>query len=193
MKISVVTAVCNRVETARDALGSVAAQTYRDLGPVVPDAGSTDAALAAIAACAGPAVVPESGPDGGIRDVIDKAIARPRGDAAGPVHFGAFFASDRAPGAVAQAFSKAGAAGGHGGRDRVFAGNPQRLLRHGRSGSFDPKRPKHGWRPPAPMPYLPAGMPEVAGGMRGAVKAAALWGVVGPGAAKTTGPCSAMM
>ncbi len=86
MKISVITAVYNRVATIGDALDSVRAQTWPDVEHVVIDGASTDGTLELLQARRDGISVLVSEPDKGIYDALNKGIARATGDVIGLMH-----------------------------------------------------------------------------------------------------------
>ncbi len=76
--ISVVTPVLNRHDTIGAAIDSVAKQSLLPLEHIVVDGGSRDGTLEALAGY--PHLDVSTGPDAGIYDGLNKAIARARGD-----------------------------------------------------------------------------------------------------------------
>ena len=80
--VSVVTPSYNQGRWLADNLRSVAMQSYSAIEHVVMDGGSTDGSRD-ILASASPAVVWDSGPDGGQSDAINKAFSRSTGEIIG--------------------------------------------------------------------------------------------------------------
>ncbi|TCP39285.1 glycosyltransferase family 2 protein [Rhodovulum marinum] len=154
MKISVVTAVFDRSGTIGDALRSVAGQSHGDVEHVIQDGGSTDGTLERIAALATGATRLETGPDAGIYDAINRGIARATGDVIGLMHSDDFFAHDRVLERVAAALADPGIDGVYGDLDYVSAADPQRVIRHWKSGGYDRAKLARGWMPPHPTLYL---------------------------------------
>lgn len=153
-KISVVTAVYNRVGTLGDALNSVAAQTHPDIEHVIQDGGSTDGTLDLIREKMRAGVSLVSEPDGGIYDAINKGIARCTGDVIGLMHSDDFFASDRILESVAQAMEDPAVEGVYGDLDYVAEADTSRVIRKWRSGEYTMRAVRHGWMPPHPTLYL---------------------------------------
>ena len=87
MRISVVTAVLNRVATVGTALDSVAAQDHPDVEHVVQDGGSADGTLELLARRAelqqSPPIALTSERDGGIYDALNRGITRSAGEVVG--------------------------------------------------------------------------------------------------------------
>jgi glycosyltransferase len=154
MKISVVTAVYNRVGTIDAAIKSVQRQTYSDVEHVVQDGGSTDGTLAAIARLSNGATKVISERDAGIYDAINRGIARATGDVIGLMHSDDAFANDEVLEKVAACFSAPRIEGIYGDLQYVAANDPERIIRDWRSGEYDISLLKRGWMPPHPTVYL---------------------------------------
>lgn len=154
MKISVVTAVYNRIGTVRDAIQSVQTQTYGDVEHVIQDGGSSDGTLDEIAELANDATQLVSERDSGIYDAINRGVRRASGDVIGLMHSDDFFAHEGVLAKVAEAFSDPDIDGVYGDLQYVSAGDPTRVVRHWRSGTYEPTMLKRGWMPPHPTLYL---------------------------------------
>ncbi len=154
MKISVITAVYNRVATIGDALDSVRAQTWRDVQHVVIDGASTDGTLEILQARRDEIAVLVSEPDKGIYDALNKGIARATGDVIGLMHSDDLYADERVLADVAVAFSDPTVDAVYGDLDYVAQGDTSRVIRRWRSGEYSPARLPSGWMPPHPTLYL---------------------------------------
>lgn len=154
MKISVVTAVYNRVDTIGAAIASVQGQTHPELEHVVQDGGSRDGTLEAVRAAANGATVIVSERDDGIYDAINRGIGNATGDIIGLMHSDDFFAHDQVLERVAARFADPAVDGVYGDLQYVSAGNPARVVRHWRSGEYAPGLLRKGWMPPHPTLYL---------------------------------------
>lgn len=154
MKISIVTAVFNRVGTVAEAMASVRRQTYTDVEHVIQDGGSTDGTLAIIECEATESTRVESAPDRGLYDALNKGIARATGDVIGFMHSDDFFAHGDVLSRVAELMQSSGAEGVYGDLQYISADDPTKVIRHWRSGSYDRKRLARGWMPPHPTVYL---------------------------------------
>ncbi len=154
MKISIVTAVFNRVDTIADALSSVQLQSHHPIEHVVQDGGSTDGTLDIILEHKTGATHLVSEPDSGIYDAINKGIARASGDVIGLMHSDDFFAHDKVLERVAQVFQNKDVDGVYGDLDYVSAANSGTVIRHWHSGPYRRTLLKHGWMPPHPTLYL---------------------------------------
>lgn len=154
MKISIVTAVYNRVDTIAEAIESVQRQTYPHIEHVVQDGGSTDGTLDAIARFANNATKVVSEQDSGIYDAINRGIERATGDVIGLMHSDDAFAHDQVIRRVVACFNDPEVDGVYGDLQYVSANNPTRVIRHWHSGLYNPSWLKRGWMPPHPTLYL---------------------------------------
>lgn len=154
MKISVVTAVFNRVGTIAEAMKSVQLQTYPDLEHVIQDGGSSDGTLDEIARLSNDTSQVVSERDLGIYDAINRGIERATGDVVGLMHSDDFFAENTALAKIAAAFADLKVDGVYGDLEYVAANDPTRVIRHWRSGQYEPGLLKRGWMPPHPTLYL---------------------------------------
>ena len=153
-KLSVVTAVYDRVATIADAIHSVAAQDYPHVEHVVQDGGSKDGTLEVIARVAGPEVALQSARDGGIYDGINKGLARTTGEIVGLMHSDDLFAGPEVLSKVAQAMADPAVDGVYGDLDYVAADDTTRIIRKWRSGAYAASKLRRGWMPPHPTLYL---------------------------------------
>lgn len=154
MKISIITAVYNRVATIDHAIESVQAQSYAEVEHIVQDGGSTDGTLEMIHKRACPETALVSEVDSGIYDAINRGIARSRGDVIGLMHSDDFFASHLALEWIAEAFADPNVDGVYGDLNYVSASDPTKIVRKWRSGEYREKRLAGGWMPPHPTLYL---------------------------------------
>lgn len=154
MKISVVTAVFDRVGTIADAMKSVQSQSYSQVEHIVQDGGSKDGTLDEVARLATKKTKVISERDSGIYDAINRGICRATGDVIGLMHSDDFFADERVLGKVAAAFEDPAIQGVYGDLQYISADHVSRVIRHWRAGSYDPGLLKRGWMPPHPTLYL---------------------------------------
>lgn len=154
MKISVVTVVYNRVGTIVETMESVQSQSYPVVEHIVQDGGSTDGTLNEILRVAKGATNWVSEPDAGIYDAINRGIRRATGDVIGLMHSDDVFAHDLVLESVATCLSDPKIDGVYGDLQYVAADDTSRIVRHWRSGPYDPAVLKKGWMPPHPTVYL---------------------------------------
>lgn len=154
MKISVITAVFNRVETIGHAIGSVQAQSYPNFEHIIQDGCSTDGTLEVIHQLSRSKTQLQSCPDSGIYDAINHGIERASGDVIGLMHSDDFFAHDHVLERISTVFADPKIDGVYGDLQYVAKENPQRLIRYWRAGTYQPKKLRQGWMPPHPTLYL---------------------------------------
>lgn len=154
MRISVVTAVFNRAGTIAEAMESVQRQTYHNVEHIIQDGGSSDGTLDEIARLSNDASQLASESDLGIYDAINRGIKRATGDVVGLMHSDDFFANESILAKVANAFTDPTIDGAYGDLQYVAANDPTRVIRHWRSGQYEPALLNRGWMPPHPTLYL---------------------------------------
>lgn len=154
MKISIVTAVFNRVGTISDALRSIESQSYQNVEHIIQDGGSADGTLDVIRQFSASSDQLVSEPDAGIYDAINKGISRASGEIIGLMHSDDFFADDTVLEQVAEAFRDQEIDGVYGDLDYVSASDTGRVVRRWRSGVYHRELLKRGWMPPHPTLYL---------------------------------------
>lgn len=154
MKISVITAVYNRRDTLPDAVRSLQTQTHDNFEHVVMDAVSTDGSLDVLKELADTRMKLVSERDDGIYDALNKGMARATGDIFGLMHSDDFFASDSVLELVARGFEDRDVDAVYGDLQYVSASDPERIIRHWRSGEFSHGKLKRGWMPPHPALYV---------------------------------------
>lgn len=154
MKISIITAVFNRVDTIADAISSVQSQSYGSVEHVIQDGGSSDGTLDVIKGLGTSTTHLVSEQDEGIYDAINRGISRATGDVIGLMHSDDFFAHDEVLEQIARAFYDPEVEGVYGDLDYVSASNTNKVIRHWRSGPYRRERLKRGWMPPHPTLYL---------------------------------------
>ena len=154
MKISVITAVRNRVATVGEALDSVHSQSWPDVEHVVVDGVSTDGSLELLQTRRGQIAVLVSERDSGIYDALNKGLALASGDVIGLMHSDDIYADDRVLADVAAAFLDPDIDAVYGDLDYVSQDDTGRVIRRWRSGEYSPDRLAQGWMPPHPTLYL---------------------------------------
>lgn len=154
LKISVVTAVYNRANTIAQSIESVQWQTYPNIEHIIQDGASSDGTIEIILKNTNSKTLFESKQDSGIYDAINCGIRRSTGDIIGLMHSDDFFANTRVLERVANAFGDPMIDGVYGDLHYVAASNPERVVRHWKSGEYHPSLLKYGWMPPHPTLYL---------------------------------------
>ncbi|WP_300971334.1 glycosyltransferase family 2 protein [Thiocapsa sp.] len=144
MKISVITATWNCVETVGDCLASVAGQSYPDLEHILIDGGSRDGTLDALQPHRARLAVLVSEPDGGIYDALNKGLARATGEVVGLLHADDVYADADVLARVAGAFADPAVEAVYGDLVYVAREDTGRVIRYWRSGAFRPARLRRG-------------------------------------------------
>lgn len=154
LKISVITAVYNRIATIRHSVQSLHIQKYPFVEHIVQDGNSTDGTVAALQNIANSSMRLFSESDDGIYDAINRAIVRATGDVIGLMHSDDFFAHDCVLTMVADAFLDPDVDGVYGDLQYVSAHDPSLVIRYWRAGTYNQKKLRRGWMPPHPTLYL---------------------------------------
>lgn len=153
-RITVITAVRNRVATVGACIESVLGQTWPDLEYLVIDGASTDGTDAVIDRYAGRISRVVREPDEGIYDALNKGIRLATGDVVGFLHADDLFADRWTLEAIARRFEATGSAAVYGDLVYVAESDPGRVIRYWRSGTMRPDSFRWGWMPPHPTFYL---------------------------------------
>lgn len=154
LKISVITAVYNRVGLIAQAVRSVQAQSWNSVEHVVIDGASTDGTLDVLQSCVNEQTVWMSEPDTGIYDALNKGLARTTGDVVGLMHSDDFFSDEHVLARVAAAFGDPSVDAVYGDLDYVAKDDTSRIIRRWRSSDYQPVKLARGWMPPHPTLYL---------------------------------------
>src|SRR5579863_756011 len=83
MKVTIITVVYNNRKTIKEAIDSVASQTYKNLEYIIIDGGSDDGTLDIIRKCQSKISKITSEPDKGIYDAMNKGIMAATGEIVG--------------------------------------------------------------------------------------------------------------
>lgn len=164
LKISVITATFNRVDTVAQALASVRGQSWPQVEHIVIDGASTDGTLQVIEAQRVRLAVLVSEPDGGLYEALNKGFALATGDVVGLLHSDDFFADAQVLARVALAFADPAVDGVYGDLDYVAKADSSRIVRRWRSGAYTREKLSRGWMPPHPTLFLRRSVIERWGG-----------------------------
>ena len=154
MKISVVTATWNCVETIQDCLAAVAAQSHTNIDHVVIDGGSRDGTVDILEAKRGQLAVLLSEPDQGIYDALNKGLAQSTGEVVGFLHADDLYANSEVLSDVAKAFQDPQVCAVYGDLQYVKKQDVTQVVRHWQSATFTKQRLAQGWMPPHPTLYV---------------------------------------
>ena len=154
LKISVITAVYNRVNTIEQALQSVKNQSWQQIEHIVIDGASTDGTLQALQASLHDRMVLISEPDKGIYYALNKGLFRASGDVIGVMHSDDYFADEHVLSKVAAAFDDPKVDAVFGDLDYVAKEDSSKVIRRWRSEKYNSTRLSRGWMPPHPTLYI---------------------------------------
>ncbi|MDH4393955.1 MAG: glycosyltransferase family 2 protein [Aquabacterium sp.] len=173
MRVTVITVTYNSLETLRETLTSVAAQTHTDLEHIVIDGGSTDGTLALLQAAGprGPRWV--SGRDAGIYDAMNKGLAMATGELIGFLNSDDIYADAEVVANLAACCETNAADAVYGDLIYVDPARARPLVRHWRSGEFRPARLGRGWMPPHPTFYARRPLMQAVGAFDATMRVAA--------------------
>ena len=154
MKISIITAVFNRVNYIAHALTSLQCQTHTDFEHIVIDGASTDGTVDILKERLGDRSLLISEPDHGIYDALNKGLIHTSGEIIGILHSDDFFADETVLEKVAKAFSNPLIDAVYGDLDYVSKLDKDKVIRRWHPGEYSDKRLSFGWMPPHPTVFL---------------------------------------
>jgi glycosyltransferase involved in cell wall biosynthesis len=178
MKISVITAVRNRVATVGEALDSVQSQSWADVEHVVVDGVSTDGTLELLETRRREIAVLVSERDSGIYDALNKGLNLATGDVIGLMHSDDIYADKHVLADIAAAFDDPKIDAVYGDLNYVARNDTSRVIRRWRSGEYSRVRLAEGWMPPHPTLYLRRHVIEHWGGFDETFRIAADYDVI---------------
>lgn len=155
IKISVITATWNCIETLPESLNSVANQSYENIETIWVDGGSTDGTKELLAH----SYIPERGgyisePDQGIYDALNKGIEMAKGDVIGFLHADDILANKNVLSKVAKIFENPSVDAVYGDLIYVDKYESSKIVRNWRCGKFSKRKLSRGWMPPHPTLYM---------------------------------------
>lgn len=173
-RISIVTAVFNRVGTIDHAVSSVHGQRYKNIEHVIIDGGSTDGTLEYLKSKRHLFSVMVSEPDAGLYDALNKGLSKATGDVVGFVHSDDWFADDHVLSEIAQRFADPSVDAVYGDLDFVDGHHHNlRVVRCWKSGAYSRRKLKWGWMPPHPTLFVRRHLVDQLGGFDTSLKIAA--------------------
>lgn len=154
MKISIVTVCLNAAATVRDAVESVAAQSYPEIEHIVIDGGSTDGTLDVLKSSNGRISRLVSEKDQGLYDAMNKGAGLSTGEVIGFLNADDVYASDRVISKVAECFNESSIGACYGDLEYVARSDTSQIQRRWTSGEFRPESFSQGWAPPHPAFFV---------------------------------------
>ena len=153
MKISIITVTYNSAATVEATLASVVAQEHEDIEYIIVDGGSSDNTLEIVDRYKHRITKVISEKDNGIYDALNKGIALATGDVVGIIHSDDFYVHNKVLSRVAEEFSK-GVSSVYADLQYVNRDNPDKVVRHWRSGRYREGIFLAGWMPPHPTFFI---------------------------------------
>jgi glycosyltransferase len=154
MKISLITATYNSVNSIEDTINSVKSQDVENLEYIIIDGASTDGTLEIINQHKDVVTKLISEPDNGIYDALNKGIKNATGDIIGFLHSDDYFANNKILNEIQTTFEKRQNDFLYGDLQYITSDNPPKILRYWKSGDFKFSNLKKGWMPPHPTIYF---------------------------------------
>jgi len=154
MKVSIITAVYNRVSTVEDAITSVLSQDYSNIEYIVIDGASTDGTIDIIEKYRDRIATLVSEEDGGIYDALNKGLSCATGDVIGFLHSDDLFGDSTVISSIVAQFEASQTNSVYGNLVYVNAKDPSKIIRYWESGEYDSRKLKNGWTPPHPSFYI---------------------------------------
>jgi glycosyltransferase len=154
MKISIVTASFNSIDTISDSVDSVHSQTYKNYEHIAIDGGSTDGTIDFLKSKAHyfSHLISES--DNGIYDALNKGFSIASGDIFCVMHSDDFFSSSEIFSKVAHIFLNSSVDVVYGDLNYVSSNNSKKVIRRWKAGYFSRQRLAWGWMPPHPSLFV---------------------------------------
>ena len=156
MKISIITATSNSINTIENCMQSVLGQSYKNMECIIIDGVSDDGTLALVRPlCELHGNIKYiSEPDTGIYDALNKGIVQATGDVIGFLHSDDFLASMDILAKIAIIFQDEKVDGVHGDLHYVHKEDTSKVIRYWKGEAFRPELLKKGWMPPHPTLFL---------------------------------------
>lgn len=154
LKISIITATYNNVDTIDTTLQSVLSQTYSNIEYIVIDGASVDGTLEKLQKYQSQIACLVSEPDKGMYHALNKGIEKATGQIIGFLHADDFYASENILEKIAALFSEKNCDAVYGDLQYVYKNNINKVLRNWKSGEYHIKNMRKGWMPPHPTLFI---------------------------------------
>lgn len=154
MKISIITVCLNAAATVRDAVESVAAQSYPEIEHIVIDGGSTDGTVDVLKSSDGRISRLVSEKDGGLYDAMNKGAGLCTGEVIGFLNADDFYASNSVLSKVADSLHDRSVRACYGDLEYVDKNYIGKTVRRWESGEFIKGSFAKGWVPAHPAFFL---------------------------------------
>lgn len=154
MKVSIITVCRNSEATIEAAVCSVLEQKHTDIEYIVIDGKSTDKTFPIIEKYRNKISKIISEKDDGMYFAINKGIKLATGDVVGILNADDFYASEKIISLVVKEFEEKKVDCVYGNLQYVSRNNPQKIIRHWKSESYDAQFFLKGWMPPHPTFFV---------------------------------------
>jgi glycosyltransferase len=154
LTVSVITACFNSQATIGEAIATLRKQSWPAIEHVVIDGGSKDDTVIIAKETLGEDDVLVSEPDWGIYDALNKGIRYANGDVVGFLHSDDLYAHKEVLSRIAERFQDPSVGAVYGDLEYVNAADPEKVIRHWKSGTFSSAKLKRGWMPPHPTFFM---------------------------------------
>lgn len=154
MRVSIITAVLNNIETIEECIFSIANQSYDSIEHIVIDGGSKDRTLEVLRKHENSIAELISEPDNGIYDAMNKGIRKASGDVIGILNADDIYANNRVIEKVADMFMQNKVDSCYGDLQYVDKNKPERVIRYWKSSAYREGLFYKGWMPPHPTFFV---------------------------------------
>lgn len=154
MKVSVLTAVKNNVETIDQCINSVSDQSYDNIEHIIIDGGSTDGTLDIIKKHGNAVSRLVSEHDQGIYHALNKGIEMATGDIVGFLHADDFYVNHNVIESVVSHMTKFNVDSCYGDLEYVSRKDTEKVIRYWKSCPFEDGLLRKGWMPPHPTFFV---------------------------------------
>ena len=170
MKVSIITAIYDADDTLTQSVNSVNSQSYENIEHILIISRPSNATLKLIDNIKTKNTKVFFDDKLGIYNALNKGIDHAQGDIIGFVHSDDYLNNNHAIEYIVDAFKEHDAECVYGNLDIVSKSNPNKIIRHWKSGTFSSSKLKYGWMPPHPALYLKKSVFETYGKFDSAYK-----------------------
>jgi len=153
VKVSIICAAYNNVDTIKQTIESFLSQDYKDKELLIADGASTDGTLEIIQSF-GDQIVYKSGKDGGLYEALNTALSMATGEVIGTIGADDFYPTNDILSTVAKTFIDNNIDSTYGDKVYVDQEDTSKVARYWQPGEYDRNRFLNGWMPPHLTFYL---------------------------------------
>jgi glycosyltransferase involved in cell wall biosynthesis len=154
MKVSIITATFNSINSIEDTFNSIKSQDYEDIEWIVIDGGSTDGTIEYLKSVQHKISKFISEKDNGIYDALNKGLSLATGDVVGFLHSDDVFANEIIISNIVKLFQEKQIGGVYGDLEYISQNENKNVIRKWKSSVYDSNEIKKGWMPPHPTLFL---------------------------------------